>query len=96
MKFRLQQALAVHFEHAAGGEPAEQRGADFGRIDAGLARERERFADRGERAADHELIARLADLPGAGLADVDDAFGVPHRLEHRPHALERRARRRPP
>ena len=60
-------------------EPAEQRLAHFAGVDAGLARQRERFGDDGERAADHHLVADLAQLTGARLADVDDLLGIAHR-----------------
>ena len=86
----LQDALAVDLEHAAGGEPAHQRLAHLGRIDAGLARDGERLAHRRQRAADADLVAGLAHLAGAGGADVHDALGVADGIEHRAHALERR------
>ena len=40
-------------------------------------------ADRGNRAAEHHLVAQLADLSGARLADVDDLFRVAHHVEDR-------------
>ena len=77
----LERTLAVHFEHAALGEAAEQRFANFARVDAGLARERERFGDDGQRAADHHLVAQLAQLTRTRLADVHDLLGIPHHVE---------------
>ena len=79
----------MDFEHAARRKAAQQRGADLCGIDAALARQCERLADGGQRAADDELIARLADLAGAGLADVDDPLRIAHRFEDRPHRLDR-------
>ena len=83
--------LAVHFEHAALREAAHQRGAHLHRIDAGLARQRDRLGDHRHRPAEHDLVAGLADLAGAGFADVDDLLGLAHRREDRQHLAERRA-----
>ena len=96
MKFSFNSRSPCTSKHAARRKAAEQRGPHFRRVDAGLPRERKRFADRGQRAADHELIAGLADLTGTGLADMDDALGVAHRLEDGPHARQARSRRRRP
>ena len=82
-------ALAVHLEHAAGREPAEQRLTHLGAVDAGLARQRQGFGDREHRAADDQLVARLADLAGARGPDVDDPILASHPDEDRPHPLER-------
>src|SRR5260370_1214700 len=70
----LQDPLAMNLEHAAGREAPEQRLAYLRRIDAGFARERERLAHDRQRAADHHLIAHLAQLARAGLPDPDDAL----------------------
>ena len=61
----LQHPLPVDVQNLAGGESAEQRVPDERDIHVRLARQRERFADRGERAANHHLIADLADLTRA-------------------------------
>ena len=86
----LERAVAVHFEHAALGEAAEQRLANLRGVHARLARERQRFGDDGQRAADDHLVAQLAQLPGARLADVDDLLRVPHDVEDRLDGGERR------
>ena len=86
----------MHLEDAAGGEPAEQRLAHLGAVDAGLARQGQRLGDRQHRAADHQLVAGLADLPGAGRPDVDDPVLAAHLRQQRPHAVERPPRRRRP
>src|SRR5207248_2548976 len=57
-------------------------------VDARLASEGERFTHAGQRAADRDLVANLADLPGARIADVDDPFRIPHAGENRLDALE--------
>src|SRR5205807_5497983 len=80
--------LAVNFEDAARREAAEQRLAHPRGVDTGFLRERERLADAGQRAADRDLFADLADLPGAGTADVDDALLVAHHVEDRFHAMK--------
>ena len=54
----------MDLEHAARGEAAEQCLPDAGRVDTSFLREREGFADAGERAANRHLIADLADLAG--------------------------------
>ena len=85
-----QDPLAMDLEHPARREAAEKSLAHARRVDARLACERERLADAGERAPDRDLIADLADLSRARLADVDDSFGIAHAAEHRPHAGEDR------
>src|SRR5581483_681943 len=66
--------LAVHLEDLALREAAEQRRAHLGRIDAFGFGERERLGDRFDRHADDDLVARLRDLAGAQLADVNDVL----------------------
>ena len=87
---RVENPLAVRVEHTAAGEAAEQNRPNACRIDARFTRERERFADRGECAADHHLVADLAELTRSRRTDVHDAFFVAHRLEHRARAFDRR------
>jgi AsmA-like C-terminal region len=84
----VQDPFTVDLEHAARRESAEQRVAHLRRVDAGLPRQRERLADGDQRAADHHLVAHLADLPGARVADADDAFGIPHGVQDRLHRRE--------
>src|SRR5258706_1199065 len=79
----------MNFEHAARGESAEEGLPDASAVHSRLARERHRLADAGERAADCDLIADLADLTGARLgADVYDPFRVAHALEDPTDARE--------
>ena len=78
----------MDFEHSTGGEAAEERIADQRRFDACLSRQRKRFAHRRQRAADHHLVAHLAELPGAGVANRHDPIRIPHRLENRPDGRE--------
>src|SRR5262245_57998247 len=78
----LDHPLAVHLEHAAGGEPTEQGLTHASQIDAGLPRDRERLADTRERAANRNLIANLAGLTRPRLgSNVNDSLGVAHTLE---------------
>ena len=59
--------------------PPSSASRTFAGVDAGLARQRERFGDDDERAADHHLVTELAQLTGARLADVDDLLRIAHR-----------------
>src|SRR6185436_17051542 len=79
----LEGPLAVDLEDAALGETAQQRLADFRRIDACLACERERLGDDSERAADDHLVTELAELTRTRLADMNHLLGVPHDVENR-------------
>ena len=92
----LERALAVHLEDAALGKAAEQRLANLRRIDARFPRQRQRFRDHSERAADDHLVTQLAELTGARLADVDDFLRVPHHVEDRLDRQRSRPRRRRP
>src|SRR5436190_22430874 len=86
----LQHPLAVHFEDAARGDSAEERLPHACAVDSCLAGERHRLADAGQRAADRDLIADLAQLTRAWLAaDVDDPLWISHALEDRPHTGKR-------
>jgi hypothetical protein len=78
----------VHFQHAARREPAKQRLAHLLGVYARLLRKRERFGDDAECAGDHHLIADLAELACARLADADDLLGIAHHVENRFDRLE--------
>ncbi len=76
-----QDSLAVHLEHPAGCKPAEQRLSDPRRVDVSFSRKREGFTHRRQCAADHHLIADLADLTRTGRPDSDDTIGVAHGVQ---------------
>jgi hypothetical protein len=79
----------VNFEDAAGREAAKQRAAHLGGINAGLSGKCKRFTHGHECPANHELVARLADLPSTGCANMNDALGIAHGFEHRANTVER-------
>ena len=70
------------------GEAAHQRLAHLGRIGAGLAREQQRLADRGDVERDDDLVGDLGGLAVAVAADQRDVLA--HLLEQRPDRLEHR------
>ena len=88
----LDHPLAVHLEDAARREAAHQRLAHLGRVGAGLAREQQRLADRGDVERDDDLVGDLGGLAVAVAADERDVLA--HLLEQRPDVLEDRLRRR--
>ena len=79
-------ALAVDFEDAGGGETAHEGVADAGRVGAGLAGEGEGLGDGGDVGGDDHLVGDLADLTGAGVADMGDVLA--HELEQGEGAVE--------
>ena len=56
----LERALAVHLEHPARCKSPEQRLTHLRGINPRFARQRERFGDDHECAADHHLVTELA------------------------------------
>src|SRR5262245_10947632 len=85
----FQCTFTMHLEDATGREPAEEGLANLPCIDSRLARQGQGLGHDDERAADHHLIAELAELARARLADANNLLRIPHCVEQR---LDRRER----
>src|SRR5450759_2699745 len=80
--------LAEHFQSPGVGGARRQRLVEGGERQARLLREREGLRHRHQVDADEDLVGRLAELPGAGGAQMRDPLS--HRLEDGTRLLQRR------